>query len=216
MPHRMIKRVFIILPTLLLAFGVLFISILRTASVRYEFSGVVNGAEAASSVLGADSINVKYTLAYPGRILPDHPLWPVKALRDRVWLLVTTNPSRKAELKLLFADKRIGMSKILFEKEKYGVAFSTLTKAEKYLEEACIEENINRDKGFDTAEFLKVLSVSSLKHRQVIEEILLIAPEDAKPKIIDTVWYSKSVYEKTMHALNEKGLDVPENPFDRE
>jgi hypothetical protein len=212
----MIKRVFIILPTLIFAFGILFASILRTASVKYEFSGIVNGAESIGDVLGADSININYTLAYPGRILPDHPLWPIKALRDRVWLLITTNPSRKAELKLLFADKRIGMSKILFEKEKSGEAFSTLTKAEKYLEEACNEEKKNRDSGFDTAEFLKVLSVSSLKHRQVIEEILLIAPEDAKPKIIDTIQYPDSVYQKTMHALNEKGLDVPENPFDRE
>jgi hypothetical protein len=211
----MMKRVLFVLPTLLFAFGVLFTSILRTASVKYEFSGVVNGAE-NRDVLGAESVNINYTLAYPGRILSDHPLWPLKALRDRVWLWITTNPSREAELKLLFADKRIGMSKILFEREKYGVAFSTLTKAEKYLEEACRQEEENRKQGYDTSEFLKVLSVSSLKHRQVIEEILLIAPEDAKPKIIQTMEYSNSVYEKTMHALNEKGMDVPENPFDGE
>jgi hypothetical protein len=47
----------------------------------------------------------------------------------------------------------------------------------------------------------------------MIEEILVIAPEDAKPNIIDLKSYSKNVYEKTREALYEKGMEVPENPF---
>lgn len=210
----MLKRLVIGLPALFLAFAILTISVLRTAAIKYEFSGP-NG-RGDTSVLGAKTVNIPYNLAYPGKVLPDSPLWMIKALRDKIWLTITTNPGRKAELKLLFADKRLVMSKILFEKEKFDLGYSTLTKAEKYLEEASSQEKMNRNEGEDTSEFSRVLAYASLKHRQVIEEILLIAPEDAKPKIVQIRGHSSRVYEETMHALNEKGIAVPENPFERD
>lgn len=212
MATSMLKRLVIVLPILVFAFGILFASILRTASVKYEFSGVTS--DTVLRVLGVEAVNVDYQFAFPGKVLPDHFLWPVKALRDKIWLAITTNPSRKAELKLLFADKRIASSKILFEREKYEIGFSTLTKAEKYLEEAYNQEIENRARDIDTSEFLKRLAWASLKHRQVIGEILEIAPEDAKPMIINTENYPKKVYEKVKHALNEKGLRVPKSPFE--
>jgi len=193
------------------AFGILFVSVFRTASIRYVFSQ--NSAPAPRpSVLG-ETVEIDYAFVYSGKILPDHPLWFLKALRDRVWLLVTTNPSRKAELKLLFADKRVVMSKKLFEKGKPALGVSTLTKAEKYLEEAMRQEAENRAKGFDTSEFLMKLAKASLKHRQTIDEILALAPEDAKPIIIKTQDYPKDVFSRTREALNETGLPTPENPY---
>lgn len=207
----MLRRLAIISSVLLLAFGILFTSVLRTASVKYEFSMPASGSP---PVLGEETVEIDYFLAYPGRVLPDHPLWPLKALRDRIWLFITTNPSRSAELKLLFADKRVTMSKILFEKGKPEVGFSTLTKAEKYLEEAVNQEKENRQKGIDTSELLSRLAQASLKHAQVMEEILTIAPEDAKPGIIQTEDYAKRAYEDAKNGLLESGLPVPENPFD--
>lgn len=203
------------LSLLIVAFGILFTSVLRTAAVKYEFTGAPESF-GEGVVLGAESVDIKYNFAYPGKVLPDSPFWFLKALRDKVWLSVTTNSSREAELKLLFADKRMAMSKILFEREKYEVGYSILTKAEKYLEEASDQEKKNRESGVDTTEFLRSLALASLKHRQVIDEILIIAPEDAKPGIIETKRYSKIVYEKAKHALQERGLDVPENPFEGE
>jgi hypothetical protein len=207
----MLRRIGLILPALIFAFGILFISVMRTAAIKYDFSGPINGNGA---VLGEETERIEYNFAYPGKILPDNTLWPLKALRDKIWILITTNSSRKAELKLLFADKRIASSKILFEREKYDIGFSTLTKAEKYLEEASNQEIKNRKSGLDTTEFLRVLAYASLKHREVIREILEIAPEDARPMIIQLEAYPKGVYEKTRHAMNEKGLAVPESPFE--
>ena len=206
----MLRRFFAVVIIFLTAFGILFTSLFKTASVKYVFS------QEPSKISNQPSkkVEIDYVLPYPGRILPDHPLWLVKALRDRLWLMLTTNPSRKAELKLLFADKRLAMSKILFEKDKPEIAFSTLTKAEKYLEGAYLQEEKNRNKKIDTSAFLTTLAKASLKHRQVIEEILAIAPEDAKPEIVKVIDYSKTVYEKTMHALQEKGLPIVENPFE--
>src|SRR3989344_6290253 len=118
-----------------LAFGILSISVLRSASPRYAFS--------SPSPKPSDSpqeINIEYQLPYPGSVMPDSPFWVFKAGRDRVWYTLTLNPSKKSELALLFADKRFVMSKVLFEKQKPDMAFSTLTNAEKYLEMAASEE----------------------------------------------------------------------------
>jgi hypothetical protein len=211
----MLRKIALIFSVLVFALGILFTSVLRTAAVKYEFSDMPQKDFGNKySVLGEKDLNIDYDLAYPGKILPDNPLWPVKAFRDRAWLWITTNESRKAELQLLFADKRIAMSKILFEKGKTEVAYSTLTKAEKYLEEASKEEIENRKKGIDTSEFLMRLANASLKHIETIDEITEIASEDAKPSVIATKEYPKKVFEETRNSLLEKGIVPPENPFD--
>jgi hypothetical protein len=208
----MLRRSLIIVAAFIFAFGILFTSILRTAAVRYEFTGQATIPD--SRVLGDSTINIDYYLAYPGNVLPDSPLWKLKALRDRIWLTMTTNRSKKVELNILFADKRIGSSLILFNNGKADVAFSTLTKAEKYLEEASnLAEQLKKE-GANTIELNTRLAKASLKHFSVMDEILKIAPDDAKPGIIQTQSVTKLIYEKSRNSLNEQGGPSPENPFD--
>ena len=71
----------------------------------------------------------------------------------------------------------------------------------------------NRKKGADTKAFLTQLANASLKHREVINEILMIAPEDAKPEIIKTENYSRDVYKNSRNILYSLGMPAPENPF---
>jgi len=211
----MLGRIALILSAIVFAFGILFTSILNSASVRYSFSETTAINSSETKVLGkTDQIKIDYYLPYPGRILPDSPLWPMKALRDKLWLLITTNAGRKSELKLLFADKRIVMSKSLFEKNKPEIAFSTLDKAEKYLQEASDSEEASRKEGMDTKECMEKLAKAALKHRQIIEEILLIAPEDAKPKIIVIQNIANTIYEKKKNAMLEARMIPPESPFE--
>src|SRR4030042_5490299 len=175
----MFKRIVLVLSTFFLAFSILSVSVLRSAAVPYVFS--ISPTPTPSKT---QEIKIDYELAYPGGIHPDHPLWFLKALRDKLWYLSTFNSSRKAELLLLFADKRLASAKILFSNNKPEIAFSTLSKAEKYLEQAQKMEAENRKKGMNTSEFLVKLASASLKHREEIEKILIIAPDDAKPEII--------------------------------
>lgn len=207
----MLRRVVAILSAVTLAVAILSISVFKVASVNYAFNGSL--ANTLGETTEADEIDVSYEFPYPGRILPDHPLWLIKALRDKIWLMLTLNSSKKAELLLLFADKRMASSKILFERGKPELAFSTLSKAEKYLVEAGSLETENREKGTDTREFLTRLANASLKHRKVINEILTIAPEDAKPEIIKTENYSRDVYKNSRNTLRSLGAPAPENPF---
>lgn len=205
----MVRKSVAICCAIFLASVILSVSILRASSINYSFLPTPVQTLAASET----DVNIDYVLPYPGRVLPDHPLWAVKALRDRLWLLVSVNPSRKAELYLLFADKRLASSKILFERGKADLAFSALTKAEKYLELARLKDEENRKGGMDTRQFLTRLANSSLKHREVVGEILDIAPEDAKPEIIKIESYSRDVYKNTRDTLNSRGMPIPNNPF---
>lgn len=212
----MLRRFALIVPTLLVAFVILFVSIFRTASVKYEFSGVVNGSTDIQ-VLGERDTQINYHLAYPGNVQPDSPIWPVKAARDKVWLVSTTNPSRKSELLLLIADKRLGSSRIFFQDEKPEKGLHTLQKAEHYLRQAYEKERENNRNGINTSEFLSQIALASLKHRQVIEEdILPAAPDDARPGIVQTLETTKEIYERATQSLNEKGLSHPKNPFEQQ
>lgn len=209
----MFRKILLGIATGLFAFGILSVSVFKSASVRYVFSETSTPASQASD---SAKVNIEYNFPYPGRILPDNPLWPLKALRDKIWLALTTNRGKKAELNLLFADKRLSSAKILFERQKSELAFSTLTKAEKYLEEASFKEEESRNAGADTSEFLFKLAIASLKHREEIGKMLEIAPEDAKPNMIQVENYSRNVYKTSRDALNSLGKTSPKSPFDED
>ncbi|OGM19883.1 hypothetical protein A2686_01415 [Candidatus Woesebacteria bacterium RIFCSPHIGHO2_01_FULL_38_10] len=208
----MLPRILLVFSASIFAFIVLLTSIFRTASVKYEFPN--SERRINPQTLEKDSIQVDYILAYQGKVLPDSILWPLKALRDKVWLFLTTDELRRAELLLLFADKRLASSKVLFEKGKADIGLTTLTKSEKYLEKALNQEKENQKKGIDTQNFLQRLAKASLKHYQVLQEILDIAPEAARPKIIETQNYAKKVYQEARNSIFDKGGIPPENPFD--
>lgn len=210
----MVRNFLLVLATVFLAVGILFTSIARTASVKYVFEGPSDSL--GPEVLGENSI-VDYQLPYPGKVLPDSALWSVKALRDKLWLFVTPSSQRKAELNLLFANKRLVMARMLFEKDKPELAYSTLTKAEKYLESAVSLENAARQEGADTNDLLINIAKSSLKHIEEMSEMQKLSPDDAEPQIIQIKEnYAERVYERARDALYGEGMTPPENPFDQQ
>jgi hypothetical protein len=206
----MFWRVAVILSSISVAIFVLTVSVLKAASVNYSFSSSMNSPQ---QVLGETAEEIDYELPYPGRILPDHPLWPLKVLRDKIWLVLTTDHSRKAEISLLFADKRLVSSRILFEKGKSELAFSTFTKAEKYLEQASLLKDKTWEEGMNSEQLTLKITLAALKHQEVTRDLLILAPEDVKPEIIRTEGLSKEIYKKGREQLMTKGLESPKNPF---
>lgn len=203
----MFRSAAIVIASLVFGLSVLFTSIFRTASPQYAFSQAgVLGTQTESQTLEVD-----YYLPYPG-ILPDHFLWPLKALRDKVWLFVLRDPGRKAEVLLLFADKRVGMARELIKGGKPELGVSTLTKGEKYLEQVFLEAEKAQDKKIEMGQFFERLGTASLKHQEVIESLMPLVSEDARPVLNQTLDYPKRVYEKTAQKLNELGRPVPTVP----
>lgn len=193
--------------TIVVAFTILSVSVLRCATPKLAYSPMVL-SEKTESEKNKDTQKVDYLLAYPGKINPDNSLWYIKVVRDKAWYLFTFDTTKKHELNLLFSDKRLNSALVLFKENKPDLAFATLTKAEKYLESA-VPDNA------DDSEYLNKLTLASLKHREVIEnEILPLSPEDIRPNVIRIEDYSKEVYKKTRDLLQSKGMIAPVNVFE--
>jgi len=110
---------------------------------------------------------VDYQLPYPG-ILPDHPLYTFKKLRD--WLLITFNrhPLKKAELYLLFSDKKIGMSDLLLEKRKLELAVDILVESQSdILKSASILPSLTQ-KSMLPAGLPDKIELATKKHKEII------------------------------------------------
>jgi hypothetical protein len=206
----MFKKILLVSGVFAFAFAILSISILQATSITYSFTARTSD----SPVLGVEASEINYQMPYEGKVLPDSPIWILKAARDRIWYFITSSPLRKAELALLFSDKRLMSAQTLFKNKKPDIAVSTLTKGEKYLEVAVLQESIARSRGFDTSMFLERLATASLKHREIIDGLMPFVPEDAKPFVIKVEDYSINSYKVTSEALNLKNLPVPINPFD--
>ncbi len=65
--------------------------------------------EASPLAPSAKPTPINYTLPYPG-ILPDHPLYFLKSLRDLILTKLISNPVKKFEFDLLQADKKLNMA----------------------------------------------------------------------------------------------------------
>jgi hypothetical protein len=204
---QMLRKIAFGIAIVIFAGSILLVSILRTAAVRYEFSRAITPTRVT------DEIFIDYYLAYPGKVLPDSVLWPLKALRDRLWLWITTDGNRKADLLLLFADKRLAGSLELFDKGKFEIAYASLEKSQMYLSEASLQAKKNKEKQLDTREFNSRLAKASLKHYQVMGSLISKVPDDAKPEIIKLQNVPRKVFEDVRNRLLEMGEQPPENPF---
>jgi len=205
-----LKKLFVAIPLILFASLILFISFLRVASVRYEYQGQMNKDKAFLSTVDS---RVDYSLPFPGGVLPDSPFWFIKVSRDKLWLFITTDMNRRADLQLLFADKRLGSAKILFEKNNPALGMSTLEKAERYLLASSDTEKKMRGTGIDTTDLLDRINRASLKHYEVMNLMYNSAPDEARPLIVRFEAIPKKVYEDARNAELENGIVPYGNPF---
>lgn len=114
--------------------------------------------------------NVSYDLPYPG-LLPDNPLYYLKALRDNILKLIIRDAVKKAEFDLLQADKRLGAAKALLDKGKEELAITTLSKSGNYFDDGITNIFRAKREGSDVEEFLNKMITASQKHQLVIREM---------------------------------------------
>jgi len=120
---------------------------------------------------------VIYDLPYPG-ILPDNPLYSLKMIRDRMVDIATRDNTKKAELYLLYSDKRFASAIILANKGKFSLAISSLSKGEKYFSKIPILVSEAKKQGVSPNQsFLYRLKLSNDKHKEIIEDITKQPPQ---------------------------------------
>lgn len=200
-----LKNIFTIFLALVFALGILITSVVETSaqssSQNYQMAPVIEEEQIVDEdKLAVGKKEVDYFLAYPG-ILPDHFLYPVKMIRDRIWLWLTTDSLKKAEKLLLFADKRLGAGKALIEGNKVDLGITTLTKGEKYLQRAINQERVAKDKGRDTKDFLEKVYQASLKHEEVLLELQQKVISESRPTFDETLKINNQAQEQLQPLL---------------
>lgn len=117
------------------------------------------------------SPSAEYVLPYPG-LLPDHPLYGLKVLRDRLMLFLIRDPYKKAAMHLQLADKKLFAALKLAEKDNISLAQQTAKEGETHVNQMLAELNRGKDKGkkMDVSLINRALRATK-KHQELLAGI---------------------------------------------
>ncbi len=152
----------------------------------FLFSATVSFAQEDSMVSStAGQKSIDYTLPYPG-LLPDNPLYVLKAARDRIVSILISDPVKKANFDLLAADKRLNEGVSLFNKgeKKYKLAETTVSKSENYFEKGIAEVERAKKQGIVTTGTYQRFHLASLKHIEIIKGLISKSKEEVKQRLL--------------------------------
>lgn len=142
----------------------------------------VNAREDTETIVIEEPTSIDYFLAYPG-LLPDHPLYPLKMLRDKIIEFFLTDPIKKARFYLLQADKHLGAARMLVDKGRTKLGAETLVESQNFFARALDELIKARDQGRDSEALFSKLSLANLKHRQIINQMRETAPSEIQENL---------------------------------
>ncbi len=133
--------------------------------------------ETSGATINTPQNKVIYTLPYPG-ILPDHPLYFIKIIRDRINEFMTRDQLKKAEIYLLYSDKRATMAMALAKKGKNKLAIETFSKAEKYfLKVPQLLKSAKEQGSSAPSSFVETVKLANAKHKELIDELIKTFPQ---------------------------------------
>lgn len=145
--------------------------------VVFQFTAVpvsaqtITIAASQSAEIATPPAQIQYNLPYPG-ILPDHPLYFLKVVRDRVVGFLINDQIKKAEFNLLQSDKKLFSARMLFDADKDELGFETLSKSNNYMHNAISSANRAQELGRDPSEIVQKIGVSIAKHEESINELI--------------------------------------------
>ncbi len=150
-----------------------------------------------------------FSLAPPG-ILPGHPLYLGKMALQRLALIFTKNPIKRAQLVLHYSNLRMSAADKLIEQGNVDVAVSTATKGQAYLWQA-IELSPSIPESEQTR-WYDNLKLTALKHEEIIEKIRFVAEGQPKDQAI-RLWEQLGDYRQTIANLSgsQFGYQRPED-----
>ncbi len=176
-----LSRVFLsfALTAVLLSVPVSVFAVTPSSGIMEKKTGTIETAPVASPQAMVEKKDA-YLLPYPG-ILPDHPLYFLKGLRDRILEGLIVDPLRKAEFYVLQADKRLNMGIFLQRQGKITLMEQAISKGEKYMEKAVTGLKSVKSSGMQVpASIVDRLEKSMTKHTEVLEGLMVKADDAQK------------------------------------
>ena len=175
-----------------------FLALVASSVVSSQELSIKEATE--SSIVDNAEKRVEYQLPYPG-LLPDSPLYFLKALRDAIVDFLISDPLKKADFYLLAADKRLNAGAYLVKnKNKYELAESAISKGENYFEKAITKAKEAKKQGIDIGGIRSRLLLSSQKHQEIINDLMENADSKTKGKF-SALFKRAEKYEKEVNLL---------------
>ncbi len=119
-----------------------------------------------------------YALPYPG-ILPDHPLFFLKQVRDAIVERLISDPLRKAEFFAVQSDKAVNTAIFMMGKKNTPLVITALIQAGEYRLKALQQLQIATEAGKDTQPVVEKMRQAIVKHQETIAELQLQAGTEA-------------------------------------
>ena len=149
-----------------------------------------------SQQINLNQDKIEYNLPYPG-ILPDHPLFFFKKVRDKILELTTRDSLKKAELYLLFSDKRIAMAMVLLKNGKDKYALTAFRQGEDYFFKIPKLLEMSKKQGVSaSSDFIQRLKLSNAKHKEVGETLLKDLPQGQNETINESLIINEKIKKK--------------------
>lgn len=112
--------------------------------------------------------HVEYDLPYPG-LLPDNPLYNIKALRDKIIEILISDPAKKGEFYLLSSDKRFNTGYMLVLKGKNDLGTLYISKSNNYMNMAITQSTLAGAAG---KQDLQKMKIAIKKHEELTTDLL--------------------------------------------
>jgi hypothetical protein len=127
-------------------------------------------AQIASS---SSQMQIDYQLPYPG-LLPDNPLYFLKAFRDNLTAFFLSKPLDKAQFDLLQSDKDVQASYLLVTQQagKEAMANTMFTQGQDYFSQAIDQAVSAKKQGYSISDLSKKLDLSNKKHQQILQVVM--------------------------------------------
>jgi len=166
------------------------------------FCAMVAFSEKTTSALAQVEVkgeSVEYMLPFAG-LLPDNPLYYFKEVRDNFWLFFTRDNMKKAEVLILFSDRKTSAAQMLSKKGKWDQGSETMLEAEQDFKRMVDMVVLSKNQGVSPeVAFISQMKQSNKKHREIIETLLGDTPEGSRKPLEEAVGLNNSLAEK----LNE-------------
>ncbi|MEI6327538.1 MAG: hypothetical protein WCO78_05495 [Candidatus Roizmanbacteria bacterium] len=171
--------------------------------IVFVFSVVQIHAETSQPTSSAQLVQdekVIYTLPPAGQVIPGHPLFMIKQIRDDIEDLLTRDPLEKAKLKLRYADRYIVYSQALADHNMPMRAVESIRTAISYQECALAEvqilfaqKDVAEEKQSLNKQFRFVLVQSNVKQSEIIRDLLNKLPDGEQETLLGLLEQSLAI-----------------------
>ena len=147
------------------------------------------------------SVLAQENLPDPGT-LPDSAFYFLKSWKESIQTFFTFGAENKAKQFLHLAEVRLAEYQKMIEKGKTEIAKKTLDKYEKQLNNALTKAEEAKEKGKDVEKLATSISEATLRHQEVLIEVLNKVPEEAQKGIENAIEMSQKGFENAIQAVS--------------